>query len=140
MTRVTSDHTPCVVQIGTTRPKAQIFRFENFWLDHPDFMDIVKLTWNVEVRANNAASRILAKFKLPRRVLKRWSKGLAKFKQKLKQCNGILEILDKFEENSPLYNLEANSRTILKKTCAAASSKSESLLEEKIYSAMDKTR
>lgn len=30
MSRVTSDHTPCVVQIGTSVPKAQIFRFENF--------------------------------------------------------------------------------------------------------------
>jgi hypothetical protein len=33
-------------------------------------MDIVKLIWKVEVRTNNTASRISAKFKLLRRILK----------------------------------------------------------------------
>jgi hypothetical protein len=72
MARVTSDHTPCVIQIGTTVPKAQIFRFEKFWLDHPDFLEIVKVAWDAEVRTSNPAARISAKFKLLRRVLKRW--------------------------------------------------------------------
>jgi hypothetical protein len=83
-------------------------------VEHPDFMEIVKLTWEVEVRANSTASRIAAKFKLLRRGLKRWSKGLAKFKQQLKQCNSIIEILDKLKENGPLYDIEANFRAILK--------------------------
>jgi hypothetical protein len=74
MAEVTSDHIPCVIQIFSSLPKAQIFRFENFWLEHPNFMEIVKLTWEVEVRANSVASRIASKFKLLRRVLKRWSK------------------------------------------------------------------
>jgi hypothetical protein len=30
LSRPTSDHTPCMVQIQTSIPKAQIFRFENF--------------------------------------------------------------------------------------------------------------
>ena len=30
MARLTSDHIPCKIQIGTSIPKAQIFRFENF--------------------------------------------------------------------------------------------------------------
>jgi hypothetical protein len=69
----------------------------------------------VEVGANSVASRITTKFKLLRKVLKRWSKGLAKFKQQLKQCNNILEILDKLEVNRPLYSIKANFRAILKK-------------------------
>jgi hypothetical protein len=81
MAKVTLDHIPCVIQIGTSLPKAQIFRFENFRMEHPNFMEIVKLSYEVEVRANSTASRIVAKFKLLRRVIKRWSKGLAKFKQ-----------------------------------------------------------
>jgi endonuclease/exonuclease/phosphatase family metal-dependent hydrolase len=28
LSKVTSDHTPCVIQIGTSIPKAQTFRFE----------------------------------------------------------------------------------------------------------------
>jgi hypothetical protein len=99
-------------------PKAQIFRFENFWLEHPDFMDIVKTTWGMDVRASNIVSKIAAKFKLITRVLKRWSKGLTKFKQQLKQCNEVLEVLDKLEENRPLYNVEATFRDILKKHVA----------------------
>jgi hypothetical protein len=87
--------------------------FENFWMQHPDFMEVVKLAWEVDVRANSVASRIAAKFKLLRRVFKRWLKGIAKFKQQLKQCNIILEILDKLEENMPLYDTEANFRAIL---------------------------
>jgi hypothetical protein len=44
MAKVTLDHIPCVIQIGTSLPKAQIFRFENFRMEHPNFMEIVKLS------------------------------------------------------------------------------------------------
>jgi hypothetical protein len=40
---------------------------------------------------------------------------LAKFKLQLKQCNEILMVIDKLEENIPLYGVEANFRNILKK-------------------------
>jgi hypothetical protein len=80
MAKVISDHIPCVIQIGTSLPKPKNFRFKNFWMQHPDFMEVVKLAWEVDVRANSVASRIAANFKLLRRVLKRWSKGIAKFK------------------------------------------------------------
>jgi hypothetical protein len=76
----------------TLVPKAQTFRFEKNWLDHPDFMNIVSAAWSVEVKANCLSSKISAKFKLLRRILKRWSKGLAKFKLQLKNCNEIMEI------------------------------------------------
>jgi hypothetical protein len=66
------------------------------------------------VKANSLASRLSTKFKLLRRILKRWSKGLAKFKIQLRQCNEVLEILDKLEENRPLYSVEARFREILK--------------------------
>jgi hypothetical protein len=78
--RVTSDHITCVIQIGTSVPKAQIFRFENYWLNHPDFMEIVKTAWRMDIRASSFASKVTDKFKLLKRMLKRWSKGLAKFK------------------------------------------------------------
>jgi hypothetical protein len=80
MTRITSDHVPCVIQIGASVPKTQILRFEIFLLDHPDFQDIVKTAWEHENRAISPAANISAKFKLLRRILKRWSKGFAKFK------------------------------------------------------------
>ena len=51
MARPTSDHIPCKIQIGTNIPKAQTFRFENYWIDHPGFMDLVKSVWTSNVRA-----------------------------------------------------------------------------------------
>lgn len=57
-----SDHIPCKVVISTCIPKANIFRFENFWPDHPGFMDVVQDAWSTPIpRCQNAARLILAK-------------------------------------------------------------------------------
>jgi hypothetical protein len=84
MARPTSNHIPCKIQIGTSIPKAQVFRFENFWVDHPGFFDLVNFVWNTNVIASNSASRITAKFKLLRAALKRWSKGLSNLNNLIK--------------------------------------------------------
>jgi hypothetical protein len=42
LARPTSDHVPCVVSIGTSIPKAQVFRFEDYWIRMPGFLDVVK--------------------------------------------------------------------------------------------------
>ena len=42
MSKPTSDHIPCMVQIDTLIPKTDVFRFENFWVEQPDFLDLVK--------------------------------------------------------------------------------------------------
>jgi len=36
----TSDHWPCVVEISTKIPQSRIFRFENHWLSHDDFVSV----------------------------------------------------------------------------------------------------
>jgi hypothetical protein len=66
-----------MVQIGTSITKAQVFRFENFWVELPGFFELVQEVWHTDVRATNAATRITAKLKILRRVLKRWSKSMA---------------------------------------------------------------
>jgi exonuclease III len=114
MARPTSDHIPCKIQIGTSIPKAQVFRFENFWVDHPGFLDLVKSVWNTEVNATNSATRISAKFKLLRASLKKWSKKLSNLNNLLKKCNCTLEVLDALEEQRPLFTQEYNFRKILK--------------------------
>jgi hypothetical protein len=43
MVKPTSDHTPCVISIGTKIPKARIFRFENFWLQHSVLNKLFKI-------------------------------------------------------------------------------------------------
>jgi hypothetical protein len=78
LSKPTSDHIPCMVQIDTDIPKENVFRFENFWVDQPDFFEIVQNTWNSKVRATNSVTKVTAKFKLLRRVLKKWRKGISK--------------------------------------------------------------
>jgi hypothetical protein len=112
MAKPTSDLIPCMAQIGTDIPKAQLFRFENFWLDQPGFLDIVQTTWISDVRASNSVTKVSAKLKLLRRVLRRWAHNLSGLKNQLTHCNKTLAVLDK---NRPLFIQEHNFRKILKK-------------------------
>ena len=61
--RPISDHTPYVLHIGTSIPKANLFRFENFWVDHPGFVDTVNLHCNSSPYFANAAKHLSMKFK-----------------------------------------------------------------------------
>jgi hypothetical protein len=115
MAKPTSDHIPCMVQIDTTIPKAGVFRFENFWVEQPDFLDLVQNTWNTEISASNSMTRISAKFKLLGKTLKKWSKSISKINNLIAQCNEVLAIMDKLEEQRPLFIQERNFRDILKK-------------------------
>jgi hypothetical protein len=72
LARITSDHLPCRVQIGTNIPKANMFRFENFWLHHPECLEQINTVWLTPVNVCNSAHAISAKFKLLRRTLKLW--------------------------------------------------------------------
>jgi hypothetical protein len=66
-----SDHAPCQIVISTHIPKASVFRFENFWIDHPGFFEVVTNAWNsLENRSLRSATVITTKFKKPRYALK----------------------------------------------------------------------
>jgi hypothetical protein len=67
LTEPTSDHVPCVISIGSKIPRANIFRFENYWLHHSEFKDIVQNCWNIHVGYTDSAKIINAKFKNLRR-------------------------------------------------------------------------
>lgn len=56
------DHTPCVVNIQTSIPRATIFRFENFWAEHPGFSEVVDFAWNTNCQSQNSATGITTKF------------------------------------------------------------------------------
>jgi len=114
LARPISDHIPCVASIGTSIPKARVFRFENHWLDQPGFMAIVQATWNSEVRARDSVSRVVAKLKLLRRVLRRWGRNLSQLNLAITNCNTVIFVLDKMEENRPLFTQEFNLRNIVK--------------------------
>jgi endonuclease/exonuclease/phosphatase family metal-dependent hydrolase len=50
LAKITSDHLPCKVQIGTNIPKANIFRFENYWFNHPSCMEQITNAWLAPTR------------------------------------------------------------------------------------------
>jgi hypothetical protein len=103
-----------MVQIGTKIPKANVFRFENLWVQHPGFFEVVQDAWNMEVRAHTSVVVIVAKLKNLRGVLKRWSKSLSKINSLIKNCNDALLTLVRLEELRPLFVQEKNLRTIIK--------------------------
>ena len=76
---------------------------------------MVKNTWNTDIRATNSVTRIATKLKLLRRTLKKWSKGISKINNLILQCNEVLSILDKLEEQRNLFIQERNFRTVLKR-------------------------
>jgi hypothetical protein len=114
LAKTLSDHTPCYVQIGTSIPKAQIFRVENHWFHQPGFMELVEQSWSSQVQATNSATRIAAKFKALRRILKNWSKSISKLGNLIKTCNDAILLLDKLEEQRRLSIPESNCRGIIK--------------------------
>jgi len=47
LTMETSDHVPCVVSINTNVPKGSVFRFENYWTQHENFLEVVQHGWSI---------------------------------------------------------------------------------------------
>ena len=115
LAKTSSDHVPCVVSIDTNIPKSRVFRFENYWVDMPGFLDCVKLSWNQPVFADLSPSAVLTtKFKRLRSALKAWSKNLSFLKRLTMDCSRVILFFDNLEELRPLTTPEFNFRRIVK--------------------------
>lgn len=75
---------------------------------------MVESVWNIKVRDTNSATRITAKFKLLKRVLKRWSKDISHLNKVIEECDTVLAVLDKLEEQRTLFRQDSNFRKVLK--------------------------
>lgn len=124
LSRPISDHIPFVINIGTKIPKAACFRFENYWIEHKDFLKTVELHWNSTLFYANAATCLSQKLKQVRMGLKAWSKSFSNITKLLHNSNWVLLLLDGLEEQRPLSRLESTLRTLVKKHI-------ENLLEQK---------
>jgi hypothetical protein len=112
--RPVSDHIPCVISILSSIPRTKIFRFENFWTQHPGFKETVKCAWQKNVRKPNAAATISAKLKNVRQALKQWSKSISKLSLLIENCEKVLKQVDDMEQARCLTVPESNFRKILK--------------------------
>lgn len=61
-----------MIEIATTIPQSQIFRFENHWLGHDDFVSVVESGWVSLEHISDPVKKLTAKFKSLRRRLKEW--------------------------------------------------------------------
>ena len=93
-----SDHLPCVIKVGTSIPKARVFRFENYWLHHSDFKQVVASAWSIPVGNLDSVKSLNAKFKILRRALKLWAKSLSCLKTAIAKLNELIFMWDFFEE------------------------------------------
>jgi hypothetical protein len=91
-----------------------MFRFENFWIEHPGFMDIVKLHWDNSPVYANAAKNLSSKLKQVRSGLRKWSKSLSNLNKLIYNCNWVLQLLDGLEDQRILSRLENSFRRLVK--------------------------
>lgn len=109
----TSDHCPCVISISTKIPKGGIFRFENYWLQHKDFLDIVQQSWSKPVQASDKAKAMSAKLKGLRRDLKIWRASLPNLSVAITNTKQVLSLMEFVEEFRDLTLEEWNFHKIL---------------------------
>jgi hypothetical protein len=94
------DHAPCIILINTNIPRAKIFRFENYWMEHNDFLQVVQHGWSIPVTCSDPAKIIMARFKNLRRVLKTLAAAYFQpfsLDRKIKILVHLLEILEESE-------------------------------------------
>lgn len=109
----TSDHWPCNITISNNIPKGQVFRFENYWLQLPSFMQIAQSGWIDPSNQVDKAKAITAKCKNLRKTLRIWNQKLSNFKKNLANIKTVLSFLEIIEEHRDLTILEWNFKEIL---------------------------
>lgn len=109
----TSDHIPCVISISTKIPSAPIFRFENYWMDHENFLQVVQQNWVAPTHLTDATLILSAKFKNLRRSLKIWKHSLFNLKTTISNVKLVISFLILIVEFRDLSLCEWNFKEIL---------------------------
>jgi hypothetical protein len=91
-----------------------MFRFENFWVSHPSFLDKVSLHWNNSPVYGNAAKNLSSKLMHVRAGLKNWSKNLSNLNKLIFNSKWVLLLLDGLEDQRNLSRMEHNFRLLVK--------------------------
>jgi hypothetical protein len=106
--------------INTCIPKSNLFRFENFWTEHSEFLSVVGNSWNQNDQHTNSANSLAANFKRLRYAHKSWSKSLSNLNLLISNCNVVILFFDALEERRVLFNTERNLRNIVKDQVASS--------------------
>ena len=109
----TSDHWPCVIEVGTKIPKGAVFRFENYWLSHDDFATVAVNGWSALENISYAAKLLTAKFKNLRKELRMWKFQISKLALVIENTKLVLFFLESIELLRDLSLPEWNFRNIV---------------------------
>ena len=127
LTMETSDNSPCLISIKTTIPKVKIFRFENYLMEHEQFLNIVQHGWSLPTFQSDSGKVITVKFKNLRRVIRAWQSQLSNLKANIANVKLVLSFLGLLEEFRDLSLQEWNFRHILEQRLVSL------LKQQKIY-------
>jgi hypothetical protein len=113
LSRDTSDHSPCLISIFIDIPKAKTFIFENYWMLHDDFMQIMEHGWNLPNDQEDKAKRMGLKLKNLRRVFRQWQGQLENLAKAIDNNKMVISLLDALEEYGDLALHEWNFRKLV---------------------------
>lgn len=113
LTMETSDHWPCVIEICTSIPKSKIFRFENYWLSHEDFLPVTVNGWTSAQSSLDPAKNLSAKFKNLRRAINAWKQKLPGLPLIINNLKIVLHFLETIEMLRDLSLAEWNFRNMV---------------------------
>nr|CAD1820598.1 unnamed protein product [Ananas comosus var. bracteatus] len=109
------DHAPLVLTAHTFLPKADLFRFESFWLRYPNIADVIAQAWNSTVPSLDPVQRFDYRIKQVQLALCSWSAGIiSSIKKQAACCLSWLDWLDRAEERRSLTHHECLLRPLLK--------------------------
>lgn len=102
--REISDHNPLILSSGPCKPQKHLqFKFENSWLNNPDFIPIVKQIWEKPCRAPSTLHKIQQKVMLLKQYFKGWGFNLqGELRKKRASISDELSKLETLEEMNGL--------------------------------------
>jgi hypothetical protein len=90
-----SNHCSLLLYQQATPRKKEMFRFKNFWVHVPGFMDVVKDVWQCNIPGISPLNILYYKLKNMAMALKAWSRELfANARLELHMANDVIQRLD----------------------------------------------
>jgi hypothetical protein len=122
LAKVSSDHIPNKVQIGTAIPRARIFIFEEYWAEFEGFIDTIDKHWQqtsiykIHLSISQLGSNhfFYPMFKSLRHGLKNWSKILSQIWKFIDRTSYVIALVGGLDDQRSLSIVESNFRKTLK--------------------------
>ncbi|CAN6228896.1 unnamed protein product [Urochloa humidicola] len=110
-TRFSSDHVPLMVTASSHVPRSSCFRFENAWMQHEAFRELMINTLHAPCRGS-AATSFTQRLKHCRRECRAWARRLRPIDKRENDTRILITALDLLEEARPLTKAERKLRDL----------------------------